>query len=97
MLIKYIGSKHVADKIGNNNADGILNFLRGHVFTHEEFFAAYKYNNTHYFCDYSNTPLEGTNGGLKYYNQDENKYVNKTRMSYSNFSKTKWYGLEGKS
>ena len=66
-----MGSNHVADKVGNNNADGILNFLRGHVFTHEEFFAAYKYNNTHYFCDYSNTPLEGTNGGSKYCNQDE--------------------------
>ena len=115
MLIKYIGSKHVADKIGNNNADGILNFLRGHVFTHEERFAAYRYNDTRSFRDYSNTPLEGTNGGLKYCNfavkpnmklsksasymicQDENKYVDKIRMSYSNFSKTKLYGLEGES
>lgn len=33
---------------------------------HEEFFAAYKYNFLRSFCDYSNTPLEGTNGGLKY-------------------------------
>ena len=32
-----MGSNHVADKVGNNNADGILNLLRGHVFTHEEF------------------------------------------------------------
>jgi hypothetical protein len=44
----------------------ILSFLRGHVFVHEDYFASHKYNRHRCLRDYSNTPLEGTNGGLKY-------------------------------
>ena len=66
LLFRYICSEHVRGLIGRNNVGGILNFLRGHVFVHEEYFASYKYNRHRSFLEYSNTPLEGTNGGLKY-------------------------------
>ena len=59
-------SSGVRNSIGQLNAENLLNFLRGHIFVHEEYFAAHKYNRVLSFCDYSNTPLEGTNGGLKY-------------------------------
>ena len=59
-------SSHVKNCIGEANASNLLNFLRDHVFVHENYFAAYRYNYYRSFCDYSNTPLEGTNGGLKY-------------------------------
>ena len=109
----YIQSR--AEKIGQGNVNGIVNFLRDHVFKHEERFASYNYNSCRSFGDYSNTPLEGTNGGLKYCNfavkpnmqipksasfmicQDENKYIEKLRVAYSNFSKTKLYGFKGES
>jgi hypothetical protein len=64
LLLRYIQSDHVLGKIGSSNVDGIINFLRDHVFTHEERFVAYKYNYLRSFRDYSNTPLEGTNGGV---------------------------------
>lgn len=54
------------EKIGEVNASRIITFLRSHVFKHEQYFACYKYNSYRSFGDYSNTPLEGTNGGLKY-------------------------------
>jgi hypothetical protein len=111
LLLMYIES--MANKIGHKNADCIVTFLRDHVFKHEEHFAAHNYNSHRSFGDYSNTPLEGTNGGLKYCNfavkpnmqisksasymicQDENKYNDKIRAAYSNFSKTRLYGFEG--
>ena len=55
-------------QVGTRNSFAIVNFLRDHVFKHEEYFVAYKYGSLRSFCDYSNTPLEGTNGGLKYCN-----------------------------
>jgi hypothetical protein len=64
--LKYISSAHVRNSIGELNASNLLNFLRDHVFVHEDYFAANKYNCIRSFGDYSNTPLEGTNGGLKY-------------------------------
>ena len=66
LLLRYITSGNVKNSIGELNAANILNFLRDHVFVHEDFFAACHYNMVRSFCDYSNTPLEGTNGGLKY-------------------------------
>lgn len=66
MLLYYINSVGVLAAIGQTNVNHILNFLRDHIFVHEEFFAAYRYNQHRTFLDYSNTPLEGTNGGLKY-------------------------------
>jgi hypothetical protein len=65
-LLNYISSDHTTKRIGLKNVGHILNFLRGHVFVHEEYFASYKYNQHRSFLEYSNTPLEGTNGGLKY-------------------------------
>lgn len=85
------------------------------MFKHEERFASHKYNSCFTLGDYSNTPLEGTNGGLKYCNfavkpnmsmsksasymicQDENKYNEKIRVAYNNFSKTRLYGFKGES
>lgn len=48
------------------SASRIVTFLRSYVFKHEKYFACHKYNMYRSFGDYSNTPLEGTNGGLKY-------------------------------
>ena len=44
----------------------ILTFLRKHVFPIEDHFAAFHYKNVRCFDEYSNTPLEGTNNGLKH-------------------------------
>jgi hypothetical protein len=66
LLFFYVES--MAGRIGRANADGIVTFLRDHVFKHEDRFAANVYNSCRSLGDYSNTPLEGTNGGLKYCN-----------------------------
>lgn len=66
LLLCYVMSTGVRNSIGAQNAEKLLNFLRDHIFVHEDYFAANKYNRVRSFCDYSNTPLEGTNGGLKY-------------------------------
>lgn len=56
----------MTEQIGRTNVGHILNFLRGHIFVHEDHFASYIYNRHRTLLEYSNTPLEGTNGGLKY-------------------------------
>ena len=65
-MLNYINSNGTSVDIGRENCGHILNFLRGHVFVHEEYFASNKYNRHRSLLEYSNTPLEGTNGGLKY-------------------------------
>jgi hypothetical protein len=66
LLLAFLSSPSTINKIGDRAAEGIVHFLRNNVFTIEDHFAAYHYHNVRCFRDYSNTPLEGTNAGLKY-------------------------------
>jgi hypothetical protein len=52
--------------VGKDGSDSIASFLRQHVFPLEDYFAAHHYRDIRCYDEYSNTPLEGTNGGLKY-------------------------------
>jgi hypothetical protein len=63
--LKFISSAYTVQKIGTKNMEEILTFLRK-VFTLEFYYTHYYYKNERCFMDYSNTPLEGTNSGLKY-------------------------------
>jgi hypothetical protein len=65
LLMKFMASSYVIDKIGIKNFEEIMTFLRK-VFTLEYNFAACYFHNVRCFKEYSNTPLEGTNSGLKY-------------------------------
>ncbi len=67
MLVAYVESSAVTAVTGVIGRDNILNFLRNNVFPHEDNFAAHHYHLVRSFEEYSNTPLEGTNCGLKYH------------------------------
>jgi hypothetical protein len=69
LLLAYLESPAVISVVGSTGSDNILNFLRNNVFPHEDNFAAYHYHLVRSFDEYSNTPLEGTNCGLKYNSQ----------------------------
>jgi hypothetical protein len=73
LLIKFVTSSTTVNLIGVYESNAIVKFLRDYVFTHEDNFASYHYRNTRGFEEYSNTPLEGTNRGLKYSDFGVNK------------------------
>jgi SWIM zinc finger len=66
LLYRYINSEIVLSTIGQKGCDSIVSFLRGYVFPHAARFAGYVYFNCRSFEAHANTPLEGTNRGLKY-------------------------------
>jgi hypothetical protein len=66
LLYRYINSENVISTIGQAGCDSIQSFLRGYVFPHAARFAGYVYFKCRSFEAHANTPLEGTNRGLKY-------------------------------
>jgi hypothetical protein len=66
LLYRYINSENVISTIGQAGCDSIESFLRGYVFPHAARFAGYVYFKCRSFEAHANTPLEGTNRGLKY-------------------------------
>jgi hypothetical protein len=66
LLIDFVTSTTTIKSIGNQASVDIITFLRRHVFHIEDHFAAHVYHSVRSFDEYSNTPLEGTNNGLKH-------------------------------
>lgn len=66
MLLAFIKSSNVSSILDVSEVNRILNFLRNHVFPHEELYARCFFLRVRGFDAYSNTPHEGTNRGLKY-------------------------------
>jgi SWIM zinc finger len=64
--VAYVQSPTVVEAVRPDGSTRILDFLRNHVFPLEDYFAAHHFRDIRCFDEYSNTPLEGTNGGLKY-------------------------------
>lgn len=66
LLIKFLTSESTVESIGSQSSADIVTFLRRHVLHIEDHFASFHYHNIRCFDEYSNTPLEGTNNGLKH-------------------------------
>ena len=66
LLVKYVESDEVADALGHDNVQRLLTFMRSYVFPHESHYVHYKFKHIRTLDEYSNSPLEGTNKGLKY-------------------------------
>ena len=66
MLLSFLKSPTVSNILDRSEVNRILDFLRNHVFTHEQLYARNFFLRVRGFDAYSNTPHEGTNRGLKY-------------------------------
>ena len=66
LFMKYLYSKEFTDLFGVAFSNNISMFVRQHVQTHENYFLYCHRNNIRHYGEYSNTPLEGTNYGIKH-------------------------------
>ena len=66
LFMKYISSKEFTDIFGVAFSNNISTFVRQHVITHENYFLYCNQNKIRHYGEYSNTPLEGTNFGIKH-------------------------------
>ena len=66
LLVEFLSSDSTIELIGIQYSSDIVTFLRQFVFPNEDYFASFHYQNIRCFDEYSNTPLEGTNNGLKH-------------------------------
>ena len=64
--MKYLYSKHIIDLFGIAFANNISLFVWKHILIHEKHFLYYNPNYIRHHGEYSNTPLEGTNFGIKH-------------------------------
>ena len=65
LFIKYLYSKQIIDLFGITFSNNVSMFVRKHVLIHEKHFLYCNCSSRHY-GEYSNTPLEGTNYGIKH-------------------------------
>ena len=63
--MKYIYSKQIIDLFGLPFSNNVSTFVRQHVLIHEKHFLSCNRNKIRHYGEYSNTPLEGTNYGIK--------------------------------
>ena len=63
--MKYIFSSRVVNLFGLAFSNNVAIFVRKHVLLHEKYFLYSQRNHIRHYGEYSNTPLEGTNFGLK--------------------------------
>ena len=66
LLMFYLHSSEIRALIQPQEIQRLMDFLRQHVCPHETSFARCYFLDVRGFDAYSNTPLEGTNRGLKY-------------------------------
>ena len=66
LFMKYLYSREIIDTFGVSFSNNVAMFLRKHVLPHEKTFLYCLRNNIRHYGEYSNTPLEGTNFGLKH-------------------------------
>ena len=64
--MKYIFSSQVVHLFGLAFSNNVAMFVRKHVLPHEKYFLYSHRSNIRHYGEYSNTPLEGTNFGLKH-------------------------------
>ena len=62
----YLYSREIIDTFGVSFANNVAMFPRKHILPHEKTFLYCLRNNIRHYGEYSNTPLEGTNFGLKH-------------------------------
>ena len=66
LFMKYLYSREIIDTFGVSFSNNVAMFLRKHILPHEKTFLYCLRNNIRHYGEYSNTPLEGTNFGLKH-------------------------------
>jgi len=66
MLLADLNSSRVLSVLYRSEVNRILDFLRNHVFPHEQHYARCFFLHVRAFDAWTNTPHEGTNCGLKY-------------------------------
>ena len=66
LLLSFLQSEKVSSILESFYINQILDFLRNHVFPHEELYARCYFLGVRAMDAYSNTPHEGTNNGAKY-------------------------------
>ena len=64
--MKYIFSSKVVNLFGLAFSNNVAMFVCKHVLLHEKYFLYSQRNHIRHYGEYSNTPLEGTNFGLKH-------------------------------
>ena len=64
--MKYLYSKQIVDLFGIAFSNNVSMFVRNHVLIHEKHFLYCNCNSIRHYGEYSNTPLEGTNYGIKH-------------------------------
>ena len=63
--MKYLYSREIINTFGVSFSNNVAMFVRKHVLPHEKSFLYCLRKNIRHYSEYSNTPLEGTNYGLK--------------------------------
>ena len=66
LFMKYIFSSQVVNLFGIAFSNNVAMFVRKHVLLHKKYFIYSQRNHIRHYGEYSNTPLEGTNYGLKH-------------------------------
>ena len=66
LFMKYLYSREIIDTFGVSFANNVAMFVRKHILPHEKTFLYCLRKNIRHYGEYSNTPLEGTNFGLKH-------------------------------
>ena len=66
LFMKYLYSKQVVDLFGITFSNNVSMFVWKHVLIHEKHFLFCNRNSIRHYWECSNTPLEGTNYGIKH-------------------------------
>ena len=66
LFMKYLYSREIVNTFGVSFSNNVAMFVRKHVLPHEKSFLYCLRNHIRHYGEYSNTPLEGTNYGLKH-------------------------------
>ena len=66
LFMKYLYSKEITDTFGIAFSNNVSTFVRQHVLTHENYFLFCHRKDIRHYGEYANTPLEGTNFGIKH-------------------------------
>ena len=66
LFMKCLYSREIINTFGVSFSNNVAMFVRKHVLPHEKTFLNCLRKNIRHYGEYSNTPLEGTNNGLKH-------------------------------
>ena len=66
LFFKFLNTEYIRDNLGQLFIDNVTRFMNDSIIPQEPYFCFYRRKSTRHFEEYSNSPHEGTNNGLKH-------------------------------